>query len=88
MRIRNLVLTATPPTPSIAFSSAQPSAANILQNSDNNIIGGIKLDVTTANATLTGVSVTTEMTNIDGEMKGQAPFSFRVHKNKVRVYTN
>lgn len=31
---------------------------------------------------------TTEMTNIDGEMKGQAPFSFRVHKNKVRVYTN
>ena len=46
-------------TPSIAISSAHPTAANITNGSYNNIIGGVKLDVTTADATLTGVSFTT-----------------------------
>jgi hypothetical protein len=46
-------------TPSIAISAANPSAGNINQNSTNNIIGSIQLDVTTASATLTGLTVTT-----------------------------
>ncbi|HEV2829922.1 MAG TPA: hypothetical protein VGW76_20140, partial [Pyrinomonadaceae bacterium] len=46
-------------TPSIAISSAHPLAGNINQNSTNNIIGSIQLDVTAASATLTGLTVTT-----------------------------
>jgi hypothetical protein len=46
-------------TPSIAISAAHPSAGNINQNSTNNIIGSIQLDVTAASATLTGLTVTT-----------------------------
>lgn len=46
--------------PSIAISSAHPAApSNFALNSNNNIVAGIQLGVTSANATLTGISFTT-----------------------------
>lgn len=45
--------------PSIAISSAAPAAASINQNSINNILYGLQLDVTSNNATLTDVTFTT-----------------------------
>ncbi|HOY41945.1 MAG TPA: hypothetical protein PLX60_08795, partial [Chitinophagales bacterium] len=57
------------PNPSIAISAAHPAAGNILQNSDDNIVGGIQLDVTTATATLTGVSLTTAGSYTSGDIK-------------------
>ncbi len=46
-------------TPSVAISTAHPAAGNISQASSNNIIGSFQLDVTTAAATLTGITVAT-----------------------------
>ena len=48
--------------PNIAISSAHPAASNINQGSADNIIGGISLAVTTANAVLTSVTVNTSGT--------------------------
>ncbi len=45
--------------PTIAISNASPAAGNVAQNSTNNIIGSIKLDVTVTSATLTGLTITT-----------------------------
>jgi len=47
------------PPPSIAISTPGPVAGNISQGSTSNILYQINLAVTTANATLTGVTVTT-----------------------------
>ncbi len=44
--------------PTIAISTAHPAAGNVGQNTTNQIIGSIKLDVTVTSATLTGVDVT------------------------------
>lgn len=60
VRIQNLVLTATPTaTPSIAISNGSIAAANITQGDANVILQRYDLAVTTANATLNGLTVTT-----------------------------
>jgi len=46
-------------TPSIAFSSPTIPTSSVNNNSTNNIVGAMQLDVTTANATLNGVTFTT-----------------------------
>uniref|UniRef100_UPI00333F2FE9 beta strand repeat-containing protein n=1 Tax=Flavobacterium sp. TaxID=239 RepID=UPI00333F2FE9 len=58
--IDNINVTATEAvTPSIALSSPTIPTSNINNNSTNNIIGAVQLDVTTADATLNGVTFTT-----------------------------
>jgi hypothetical protein len=46
-------------TPDIAISTAHPASTNIAQASTNNILASYQLDVSSAGATLTGISVTT-----------------------------
>ena len=46
-------------TPNIAISSNHPVAANINQNTTNQVFGSIALAVTTANATLNSIVITT-----------------------------
>ncbi|CAF3745949.1 unnamed protein product [Rotaria sp. Silwood1] len=64
----NFKLTVTGSNPSIAISSAHPSAGNINVNSTDNIVGSFQLDVTTATATLTGMTVTTAGTYVTGDI--------------------
>lgn len=45
--------------PTVTISTAHPAAGNVAQNSINNIIGSIKLDITVTSATLTGLTITT-----------------------------
>ena len=45
-------------TPNIAISSNHPAAANINQNTNNQVFGSIALAVTTANATLNSIAIT------------------------------
>lgn len=54
-----VILTWTAGTPSIAFSTPTIPTSSVNNNSTNNIIGAVQLDVTTAAATLTGVTFTT-----------------------------
>ncbi|MFY7885655.1 MAG: beta strand repeat-containing protein, partial [Dolichospermum sp.] len=56
-------------TPSIAISNQHPTAANIAQGSTNNILGIYQLDITSANATLTGISVTTAGTYTSSDIQ-------------------
>ncbi|MFY7964160.1 MAG: beta strand repeat-containing protein, partial [Chitinophagaceae bacterium] len=67
-------------TPSIAISTAHPAAADILQGSTNNILASYQLDVTTANATLTGVSVTTAGTYTSSDIATNG-FKFWINSN-------
>ncbi|MEI6311226.1 MAG: T9SS type A sorting domain-containing protein [Bacteroidota bacterium] len=55
-------------TPSINISPVHPIAANLNQGSNDNIIAATQLDVTVANATLNGVSLTTAGTYLTSDI--------------------
>jgi hypothetical protein len=58
--IDDILVRGTPAgTPDIAISNASPSAGTINQGTANAILRAIQLDVTTATATLTGITMTT-----------------------------
>jgi len=55
--------------PDIAISNASPAAGNINQNSVNNILYSLQLDVTTTSATINSLTVTTAGTYIAGDIQ-------------------
>jgi hypothetical protein len=55
----SLAATIASGSPSIAMSSPATPTSSINNNTTNNIVGAVQLDVTTANATLNGVTFTT-----------------------------
>lgn len=59
-------------TPSVDLSSASPASSGIPQNTDNNIIHSISMNVTVASATLTGISVTTAGSYTTADLKTNA----------------
>lgn len=67
-------------TPDIAFSDGSPAAGTINQGSTNQILRSIKLDVTTTNATLTGVTMTTGGTYQTGDLQANS-FKFWINSS-------
>jgi hypothetical protein len=64
--------------PSIAISAASPAAGNINQNSTNNVLYGVQLNVTVNNATLSSATFTTGGTYQVSDLK---PNSFKLWIN-------
>jgi len=67
-------------TPDIEISSEHPASTNISQASTNNILASFQLDVTTASATLNGISVTTAGTYTAADIATNG-FKFWINSN-------
>ncbi len=66
--------------PDIEISSEHPASTNISQASTNNILASFQLDVTTASATLNGISVTTAGTYTAADIATNG-FKFWINSN-------
>jgi hypothetical protein len=79
------VQTITVAVPNIAISSNHPVAANINQNNNNQVFGSIALAVTTANATLNSIAITTAGTYQTSDLLAS---SFKLYYTSTNTFSS